>query len=456
MRKVPCVWETSFAAEISLINRCCQHSDQLTLSLIRLRGRCDVVVRLLVSHLGEQGSIPGEVAYGDSAGRNWAPVHNVCSAVVTQLEFRRAISCGYNSSHPVWHALYECLQDIHGDSSPFLLQPFHELSNVFWPRLVSPHPAIQFAPKMFYRVEFGALGGPVQSANIVVGVPLQSATPTSDLLTGKKSWKARNPSRMKEFQNIVSESFKKAAYLIPSEVIVEILMNTDLCRPLGSLAPISRLAETAPHTCPVTSPLYRHVTIAVEICVIKRTDEVKGGGGRGSCSSSPRLASAMLFARAGEPGRVGRPAPIAFHHRVNYTRLKAGLSRRYRSPEWTRASGKYNWNRTPPTTVHVWGIREIPEKTRQPRTSSGVIPTCENNGVTPPRIDSGSHRWEASSLTTVPPRPPFIKGILYMAWVFLTMLRALQSGKTYLPLGISKDRYRKSDMHSLCKFLVTQ
>ncbi|KAJ8875977.1 hypothetical protein PR048_023885 [Dryococelus australis] len=49
------------------------------------------------------------------------PVHNVCSVVVTPLDSRRATSCGYNSSHPVWHALYECLQDIHGDSSPFLL-----------------------------------------------------------------------------------------------------------------------------------------------------------------------------------------------------------------------------------------------------------------------------------------------------------------------------------------------
>ncbi|KAJ8879116.1 hypothetical protein PR048_019722 [Dryococelus australis] len=85
---------------------------------------------------------------------NWAPVQNVCSVVVTPLESRRATSCGYNSSHPVWHALYECLQDIHGDSSPFLLQPFHELSNGFWPRLMSPHPAIQIVPKMFYRLRW--------------------------------------------------------------------------------------------------------------------------------------------------------------------------------------------------------------------------------------------------------------------------------------------------------------
>ncbi|KAJ8880695.1 hypothetical protein PR048_017165 [Dryococelus australis] len=100
---------------------------------------------------------------------NWASVHNDVSVFVTPLESRRVTSCSYNSSHYVWHALYECLQDIHGDSSPFLLQPFHELSNGFWPQLTSPHPAIQFVPKMFYRVEVGALGGPVQSANIVFG-----------------------------------------------------------------------------------------------------------------------------------------------------------------------------------------------------------------------------------------------------------------------------------------------
>ncbi|KAJ8871140.1 hypothetical protein PR048_027444 [Dryococelus australis] len=81
----------------------------------------------------------------------------------------RATSCGYTSRHPVWHALYECLQDIHGDSSPFHLQPIHELSNGFWPRLTSSHLAIQFVLKMFYRVEVRALGGLVRSANIVIG-----------------------------------------------------------------------------------------------------------------------------------------------------------------------------------------------------------------------------------------------------------------------------------------------
>ncbi|KAJ8873222.1 hypothetical protein PR048_026855 [Dryococelus australis] len=67
------------------------------------------------------------------------------------------------------------LKDIHGHSSAFLLQPFHQFSNGFWQRLTSLQPAIQFVPKMFYRVEVGALGGPVQSADIVVIVLLNSS-----------------------------------------------------------------------------------------------------------------------------------------------------------------------------------------------------------------------------------------------------------------------------------------
>ncbi|KAJ8871682.1 hypothetical protein PR048_028009 [Dryococelus australis] len=34
-----------------------------------------------------------------------------------------------------------------------------------------------------------------------------------------------------------------------------------------------------------------------------------------------------------------------------------------------------------------WGKREIPEKTHRPVASSGTIPTCENPGVTQPRIE---------------------------------------------------------------------
>ncbi|KAJ8879246.1 hypothetical protein PR048_019852 [Dryococelus australis] len=136
----------------------------------------DQLHRTTIPTCENPGVTPSEIE--PSSPSNCAPVHNVCSVVVTQLESRRATSCGYNSSHPVWHVLYECLQDIHGDSSPFLLQPFHELSYGFWPRLTISHPAIQFVPKTFYRVEVGALGGPVQSANIVASVFMLPRTNT--------------------------------------------------------------------------------------------------------------------------------------------------------------------------------------------------------------------------------------------------------------------------------------
>ncbi|KAJ8882623.1 hypothetical protein PR048_014435 [Dryococelus australis] len=48
--------------------------------------------------------------------------------------------------------------------------------------------------------------------------------------------------------------------------------------------------------------------------------------------------------------------------------------------------------------------REIPEKIRRLVASSGTIPTCENSGVTWPRIEPGSTWWEASFLTSQPPR----------------------------------------------------
>ncbi|KAJ8897587.1 hypothetical protein PR048_002936 [Dryococelus australis] len=51
-----------------------------------------------------------------------------------------------------------------------------------------------------------------------------------------------------------------------------------------------------------------------------------------------------------------------------------------------------------------------PRETRRPVTWSGTIPKCENPGATPPRIEAGSPRWKASSLTTTPPRPSEIRG----------------------------------------------
>ncbi|KAJ8874162.1 hypothetical protein PR048_025004 [Dryococelus australis] len=61
--------------------------------------------------------------------------------------------------------------------NPGMTPPGIEQDSSWWSHLTSPRPAIQFVPKMFYRAEVGALGGPVQSANIVVGVPLHSSHP---------------------------------------------------------------------------------------------------------------------------------------------------------------------------------------------------------------------------------------------------------------------------------------
>ncbi|KAJ8890643.1 hypothetical protein PR048_010152 [Dryococelus australis] len=54
------------------------------------------------------------------------------------------------------------------------------------------------------------------------------------------------------------------------------------------------------------------------------------------------------------------------------------------------------------------GKREIAEKTRRPAASSCTTPKCENPGATPTGIEPGSPRWEASSLTTTPPRSFYI------------------------------------------------
>ncbi|KAJ8895732.1 hypothetical protein PR048_001070 [Dryococelus australis] len=51
------------------------------------------------------------------------------------------------------------------------------------------------------------------------------------------------------------------------------------------------------------------------------------------------------------------------------------------------------------------GNREIPVKTHRPAASSGTIPKCENPRATPPGIERGSPWREATSLTTIPPRP---------------------------------------------------
>ncbi|KAJ8892477.1 hypothetical protein PR048_005057 [Dryococelus australis] len=47
--------------------------------------------------------------------------------------------------------------------------------------------------------------------------------------------------------------------------------------------------------------------------------------------------------------------------------------------------------------------RGFPEKARRRAASSSTTPTCENPGASPPWIQPGSSRWEASALATAPP-----------------------------------------------------
>ncbi|KAJ8867884.1 hypothetical protein PR048_031689 [Dryococelus australis] len=81
--------------------------------------------------------------------------------------------------------------------------------------------------------------------------------------------------------------------------------------------------------------------------------------------------------------------------------------------EWLHSSTAAN-GETMPTRVYTvlsTGMqrrdkREIPDQTRRPEASFDTIPKCQNPGVTPPGNERYSPRWEANSLTTVPPRLP--------------------------------------------------
>ncbi|KAJ8895472.1 hypothetical protein PR048_000805, partial [Dryococelus australis] len=68
------------------------------------------------------------------------------------------------------------------------------------------------------------------------------------------------------------------------------------------------------------------------------------------------------------------------------------------------------------------GERKIPEKTCRPAASSSTIPTCENPGVTQQGIEPGSPWWMASRLTARPPRPLQKKSRLYFSQQFVAFI----------------------------------
>ncbi|KAJ8895482.1 hypothetical protein PR048_000815 [Dryococelus australis] len=73
----------------------------------------------------------------------------------------------------------------------------------------------------------------------------------------------------------------------------------------------------------------------------------------------------------------------------------------YSEASWTdRLLGE---TQTEDIPSHGRGKLENLEKTRQPATSSGTIPTCQNPGATLPVIEPSWAMWEASSLTTTRP-----------------------------------------------------
>ncbi|KAJ8885574.1 hypothetical protein PR048_011772 [Dryococelus australis] len=452
---------------------------------------------------------------------NWAPVHNICSVVVAPLESRRATSCSYNSSHPVWHALYECLQDIHGDSSSFLLQSFHELSNGFWPRLTSPHTANQFVPKMFYRVKVEALGGPVQSVNIVVGVPLHKSecespakkrrgignitdkmkasrrkgeefvTTTGRLVERKQSGpdggyqhnelirKAKKtllafevkPIRAQEVRyvkawwqgdGLLSDDFKLCK---GSEVALPTISTYDEKIPIKKqkLEDLAKIVHYVPDDCKDFS----HVIVAFFGCGRRNSIDRR----RSNASAPPYrradLAGAVSgFRTAGEmrcktkDGRTGVGvekkeqkqgdlAHLVYRHgwarstqrgddETGWPADAACFTAPTPSGDWTagvraclaaaggvcsaseRSIVAGRLRRRPPRSLARTtdaalpieqrrnkgrGKREIHEKARRPAASSSTIPTCKDPGVVRHGIEPGSTWWEASSLTSQPPRP---------------------------------------------------
>ncbi|KAJ8872545.1 hypothetical protein PR048_026151 [Dryococelus australis] len=88
-----------------------------------------------------------------------------------------------------------------------------------------------------------------------------------------------------------------------------------------------------------------------------------------------------------------------------------------------------DWSRVESRDLGGWGKREIPEKPRQPAVSSDTIPTCENPGVTRPRIEPGSPWWASDRSTTAAPKRVVNELIAPMAVLILYLLRRKQNKK---------------------------
>ncbi|KAJ8866798.1 hypothetical protein PR048_032659 [Dryococelus australis] len=173
-------------------------------------------------------------------------------------------------NHAVSHVVRSCdehslenLQKIHGGLSQFLLQPFRELTNRFWPRLTSPRPAIQFVPKMFYRVEVWSLGGPVQSSRrrkcCFFSRALRTGQPPWPRDFRRPTFIARLESRLSNHTIEVKHIHSEVTFAIGSHLIRSALHEPEPIADLqGHLAiPITARCRSTANEHTAEAPVYR-------------------------------------------------------------------------------------------------------------------------------------------------------------------------------------------------------
>ncbi|KAJ8869308.1 hypothetical protein PR048_030882 [Dryococelus australis] len=81
--------------------------------------------------------------------------------------------------------------------------------------------------------------------------------------------------------------------------------------------------------------------------------------------------------------------------------------------------------------IHGGGNGRSPRKTRRPAALSGTIPTCENPGMTRPRIEPFSPWWVASRLIAKPPPPLFHHLPDYISFKFIRPSRRRNKGSCF-------------------------
>ncbi|KAJ8871347.1 hypothetical protein PR048_027664 [Dryococelus australis] len=112
---------------------------------------------------------------------------------------------------------------------------------------------------------------------------------------------------------------------------------------------------------------------------------------------SPDAPTAVVFASLGVP-QAAIFKPCQHEYVLNLTSGPRDISGKH---TYLKGRGPETLQTKPQRVASSAGMlgrgeRKIPEKIHRPAASFGTIPTCENPGVTPPRIESGSPRREAT------------------------------------------------------------